>query len=317
MGKRIGELDFLKGICILLMIVFHLVYIGDKYPLTKQFVYTFHMPIFLMISGYLMHVEKPARRFFASMLWIFIPYVIMESGYVVMSSILPVRDKVDDLSAGLWLEKLFLDPMGPYWYLHTLVLCGVTYWVVDRCGKKLDMVSRLILLALCLWIEADCVSLMVLSNAFYFMVGVVLHQCRMAYTGFFRPSWLAIVPLVLLACFPANFERFTLGGMAIVYTVSAFLLAVYGILPVGAARFINYWGANSFVLLVFSPVFTMLVKPLVPLFSFDPTGICFLAVALTLAVAGSWFLARVMDLLHLSRFFWGKDVMLQKYPTAE
>ena len=35
MKNRIAELDYLKSIFILLMIVFHLVYIGDKYPYAK------------------------------------------------------------------------------------------------------------------------------------------------------------------------------------------------------------------------------------------------------------------------------------------
>ena len=37
MKNRIAELDYLKSIFILLMIVFHLVYIGDKYPYAKSF----------------------------------------------------------------------------------------------------------------------------------------------------------------------------------------------------------------------------------------------------------------------------------------
>lgn len=56
MKQRVEEIDFLKCIFILLMIVFHLRYIGDTYPYAKSLVYTFHMPAFLIISGYLMNV---------------------------------------------------------------------------------------------------------------------------------------------------------------------------------------------------------------------------------------------------------------------
>lgn len=45
---RILELDYLKCVFILLMVVFHLVYIGNRYPVAKAFVYTFHMPGFLI-----------------------------------------------------------------------------------------------------------------------------------------------------------------------------------------------------------------------------------------------------------------------------
>ena len=50
-NKRIEEIDFIKCVLILLMVTFHLVYIGNTYPLAKSFVYTFHMPCFLVLSG--------------------------------------------------------------------------------------------------------------------------------------------------------------------------------------------------------------------------------------------------------------------------
>ena len=95
MKNRIAELDYLKSIFILLMIVFHLVYIGDKYPYAKALVYTFHMPAFLIISGYVMNIAKGIRPFLRTMWWIFIPYAVMETGYVIMSAILPVRESVE------------------------------------------------------------------------------------------------------------------------------------------------------------------------------------------------------------------------------
>ena len=61
MESRVKEIDYLKCIFITLMIIFHLVYIGDKYPYAKQIVYTFHMSAFLIISGYLANNRKDAR----------------------------------------------------------------------------------------------------------------------------------------------------------------------------------------------------------------------------------------------------------------
>lgn len=85
MESRVKEIDYLKCIFITLMIIFHLVYIGDKYPYAKQIVYTFHMSAFLIISGYLANNRKDARSFLRKFLWIFIPYACMEAAYTVMS----------------------------------------------------------------------------------------------------------------------------------------------------------------------------------------------------------------------------------------
>ena len=137
MKKRIEQLDYMKCVFILLMIAFHLVYIGDTYPYAKHVVYTFHMPGFLVISGYLFNVGKPLRRFLRSILWIFIPYAIMESGYVLAASVLPIREHIDNLTLPLLLSKLFLNPLGPYWYLHTLMVCGLIYYISDRLSHVL------------------------------------------------------------------------------------------------------------------------------------------------------------------------------------
>ena len=58
MQNRVREIDYLKCVFIVLMVVFHLVYVGDKFPYAKQVVYTFHMPAFLLISGYLANMDK-------------------------------------------------------------------------------------------------------------------------------------------------------------------------------------------------------------------------------------------------------------------
>ena len=91
LSGRMNEIDYLKCVCILLMVIFHLTYIGDKYPYAKQVVYTFHMPIFLLISGYLTNIGKSIKEFLKKYLWIFIPYAVMETSYAVASCLLPVR----------------------------------------------------------------------------------------------------------------------------------------------------------------------------------------------------------------------------------
>ena len=108
MRQRIEELDYLKGIFIILMITFHLVYIGDSYPYAKRIVHTFHMPGFLIISGFLMNISKPWKDFFKTMLGYAIPYCIMESGYIVMASALPIREHVDVLTFGVFVVLLEL-----------------------------------------------------------------------------------------------------------------------------------------------------------------------------------------------------------------
>ena len=175
MKNRIAELDYLKSIFILLMIVFHLVYIGDNIH-TLSFGLYFPHACFLDYFRLCHEHSKGIRPFLRTMWWIFIPYAVMETGYVIMSAILPVRESVEHLSVSLWLDKLFLHPLGPYWYLHALMLCGLVYLLVDKlAGKRSNTVSVLIILTLCYAVLSAC-GILSLINALYFTAGVVLRR---------------------------------------------------------------------------------------------------------------------------------------------
>jgi fucose 4-O-acetylase-like acetyltransferase len=316
MNGRIKELDFLKSIFIILMIIFHLVYIGDSYPYAKQVVYTFHMSAFLIISGYLNNINKETKAFGRSLLWIFIPYVFMEAGYVVMSAVLPVREKVTELPAGLLLHKAIIAPMGPYWYLHTLILCNASYFLIYKVTDKWKGIIRFIILGIFLYILSE-VRLLTFANAIYFLAGVAIRQSGLPIIRVFQPSFLSVVPLVILCCFPENLNRGTLAGVAITYLVISLLLATYTYLPEKVKTLLRYIGSNTLVILLFSPVFTILSKAYLPLFAFDATGICFTIVSVIFVISGCFGVTYVLDRLHISPYFLGKKRMLPPYPPAD
>lgn len=301
---RMDEIDYLKCVCILLMVVFHLAYIGDKYPYAKLVVYTFHMPVFLLISGYLTHIGKPARQFLRKYLWIFIPYAVMETGYAVASSLLPVRQGLEELSLPAVVEALFVSPVGPYWYLHTLILCALLYYAVFRLVRG-QTLTRFIILGLCLYGLAR-LHLLAFANAAYFLGGCILAQSGVQLNRFFRPSLWAAAPLVLLCAVPENLSRGTLAGVLITYLAACLLLRLYPLLTPLLRRGSLYIGRHTLAVLLFSPLFTMLAKGYLPLLAFDPTGMLFLATATALAVGGSFAIEQAIYRLGLSRYFFGK-----------
>ena len=309
MESRVKEIDYLKCIFITLMIIFHLVYIGDKYPYAKQIVYTFHMSAFLIISGYLANNRKDARSFLRKFLWIFIPYACMEAAYTVMSHFLPVRESVAEITPAVLLDKVFLHPMGPYWYLHTLILCSLIYYITFRC-TRLSVVSRLIVAGVCLFAVSYWGGLMNFSNALYFLIGMTVSQSGLRFTQVFRATPLAIVPFAMLCCFPANLDRGTLAGITITWLSISLLLAAYGHLPAQARRLSFFIGRNTLVILLFAPIFTILSKAFLPVFAFDPTGMLFLVTATAFTLCGCMGMAWAMDRLHVSRFFFGKEAIL-------
>lgn len=312
MKSYIPQLDYLKSIFIILMILFHLVYIGDTYPYLKQVVYTFHMPIFLILSGYLSGTDKDMKAFFYSFWWLFVPYAIMETGYIVAASVLPVREQIGGLEISNILKRIFVDPVGPYWYLHTLLLCRTVHYIMSRLiGKRLDNMALLIFLGFCFWGLSMGLNLMSFAYSMYFLIGVGIRKYNLDFLSLFSPSMWSIVPVVVFCCYPCNLMQFNLAGCAIVYFIVSFFLWMYSLLPQRMIGISMIIGKNTLCLLLFSPIFTMLSRMYQPLFMFEPSGICFALFTIILAIIGCLAITWCMDKLKISPWFFGQNKMLK------
>lgn len=319
-AHRIEELDFLKCVMIVLMVAFHLVYIGDSFPAAKEFVYTFHMPVFLMISGYLMNVQKATSAFLRNILFFIIPYVIMESGYTFMASLLPIREHIDNLTISVFFDKLFLHPLGPYWFLHTLIICGLTYFasfripVIERTIHNktplsvLTTLGRIIAMGILLFLLSQA-GFLSFTMAFYFLIGVTLRNTETDFISFFHPSWLSLPALLL---FPLLHKNIPFGDLLTVYLMISFLLALFPHISYRYRRLLLFLGRNTLPIYLFSPIFTILCKSLVVPLSFDPTKILFLVSSLIACISGSLAIAFAMDLCRVSPFFFGSEKILKK-----
>lgn len=309
--RRSEEIDFVKCVMILLMIVFHLVYIGDTYSSAKAFVYAFHMPAFLIISGYLLNMQKSVVEVSKSMMWIALPYAIMESGYIAGAALLPIREHIDDLTILGFLDRLLLNPIGPYWYLHTLIICTMTTRLVFACemGQKHGLVPTLMLSGMFLWCMSNH-GYLAMSSALYFLIGVALRNGGALFSKVFQGSWYAVVIFVAFALMTDSPDRFTLVGLGIVFSAMCTCSKLHELTEQYLPRVNSlclFIGRNTLLLLLFSPLFTILAKTYQPyLLAFEPTGMLFMIISLVLAVAGSLAIGWAMDRLHLSPYFFGR-----------
>ena len=303
---RIKELDFLKGVMIILVITFHLVYFEHLYPYAKQVVYTFHMPVFLVISGYLMNVNKNWKDFLLSVAGLAIPYIIMESGYIVMASLLPINEHIDQLTIGILFSKLLLHPLGPYWYLHSLILCGITYYIIFRYYQA-ERLNQFIMSGLFFYLYSHVLGILPFASSIFFLAGIVLRQCHVGFMQCFQSSAIAVIAFALLICHEQYLSPSTLGGVLIVYLVISSCLFVFKYLHRNITRLIIYLGRNSLPLYVFSPVFTILCKPMIPYLMFDKTGMLFLTASLVICISGCLCIGYLMDVLRITPLFFRKQ----------
>ena len=273
------------------------------------------MPGFLIISGYLTKVNKPVRSYGRTVLWLAVPYIIMEMGYVAMASLLPIKDHIPTLSIEVMLNKLCLRPLGPYWYLHTLIICGTLYFSVFRWAKATTF-SRLIILGIAYYV-LSLSGIISFTCAMYFLVGVLVRQSPLSFLTIFRRSWWSLVVLAILYFYPSAFNRATVGGTMIVYFVFSFLLTVFPYVPIKSKEILLFLGRNSLVLYIFSPIFTLCCKVFIPYLSFDSTRLLFLCISLPICVIGSLGICKVLDLLHLSPFLFGRKHALTSFNSSK
>ena len=342
---RIKELDFLKGILILLVISFHLVYFEQLHPYAKHVVYAFHMPGFLLISGYLMNVGKAPKDFLRTLLWLAVPYFVMESGYIYMASFLPINEHIDHLTPAVFLDRLLLHPLGPYWYLHTLIICGGIYYLVINFKRRpplnlpegrlsaappqksqREVLLRLIVLGLIFYI-LTILPLKGVGGAFYFLAGAAIRQCGKDFRSIFWASPFALLLFATLVLLPISCSFNSLSyllfylllflhhhfsliiSLIIVYFAISSLLWLYRITPPKGGWGVLFLGRNTLPLYIFSPIFTFLCKRFVPFLQFDPTGILFLIVSLVCCVSGGLLIAWFMDLTGTSKYFFGRKAL--------
>ena len=309
MQNRVREIDYLKCVFIVLMIVFHLVYVGDKFPYAKQIVYTFHMPAFLVISGYLANIDKGFGKLARQVKWLFVPYAVMEAGYTYMASLLPIREHIERLTIGVFLDKLLLHPLGPYWYLHTLIICYLVYYATSRLRPRLGVAATLCLMGVAFYAADELLHIVSINNAMYFMAGAAVRMCGVRVMSAFSPTLLSAVPLALLcAMSPDGLDRSTLQGVVMTWLAMSFALAAYPYLGDKLKTATHFIGENTLAILLFSPMFTIIAKRFVPLFSFDPTAMLYTAVSVAFTIAGSMAVAYMMDRFKLSRWFSGKKL---------
>jgi hypothetical protein len=290
---RIEELDYLKGILITLVVLFHLTYFATEYTLTKQFVYTFHMPAFLVISGWLMNIEAPLPRFGRMITKILLPYIVFESGYIVISALKMVAVSIPELNVSTFLYHFFISPVGPYWFLHTLIICAVVYKLWHTIFAS-STSKQAIAMVLTIWVLAQYVHIISFASGCFFIAGAVLRRTNIHITNVLSPNILALIALAVLYTNPAFFVEESLSGIAIVYVMMSVMLLANNLSPHFLRSKVCYIGERTLPIYLYSPLFTFLFKAFKLYFSFDPTRLVFAIVATTCCIIGSLCVDKVV-----------------------
>ena len=326
MKQRNTDIDWIRAILIILMILIHIVSFGNAYPQLKAGILSFMMPTFLIITGYLVNIEKSPKEMGRYLMCLALPYVIMVTGFSVLSYFMPVRDGITELSLSQICEKIFVTSIGPYWFIQTMIICGILYyvsfkgaiWGTLRQGKTtMSTTTSLFIFATLLLLLSKTPALSP-SAATYYFIGAVLRQCHIGFDRIFRPSPVALLLWINLLGLE---EWYDWGTLAIVFScwccISS-LMWIHSLIKrlqdhVSVRKTedtLLYMGRNTLPIYLFHPIFTMAAKFYHPLFSWDRSEIIFALVTIFIAIAGSIGIAKMMEKTRLAYLF-GKGKMLR------
>ncbi|CAH2603057.1 Acyltransferase family protein [Rhodovastum atsumiense] len=308
--------DFVRGVAIVLMVYGHLTHIGSMAAVQNELVswiYTFHMPAFLFISGYFFKVDGDFKdRIVRLGRRLVIPYLLFVTIYLL--GLLAARDlglhsnNPPPSSTIEIFQILFLHaqhPRGAYWFIYTLIVvqfCFICAWFANV--RFYLPAGSWIVIAVVLLALACHAGLLWFSAVPYFLLGMTFALNRAPIPASFGVGLFGIISILLVA--PSEIFSFSFIKIAWCLAAVATLAALSSVVGGHAARFFAWLGRNTLIILLCHSLFVLLMKPLGKLFLLvDPTGILYAVVVTVVTVIGCLAVAAFFDRAGLSEWIFG------------
>lgn len=193
---REAWVDSVKGFGIVLVVVGHVILgILDAKMFTNfkfimeyiiYFIYSFHMPLFFIISGYLYsktwhinNLKEYKDRMVNKVIALYITYVVFCLSYSIVKFIMS-----NSTNSKIGLNKIIsvlFKPIGPYWYLYTLIglFIVIPYLDLKITNKKKILISSFILMFISSYFSTPIAIInYTIKYMFYFYLGSILFNFK-------------------------------------------------------------------------------------------------------------------------------------------
>lgn len=197
--ERDNRIDALKGVLISLVVLGHCLLWGGQKSSVANWIYLFHMPFFVFLSGYLSHANS--RSYWKSVLAIVESYVVFQLIKGILSGYSPIA--------------FLTTPAAMMWYLFALVIWRCLYYLWDIIIKhatekqrnNLNILVAVVLIGLGLAVGLFCQvgKTFALSRIIvflpFFWLGTMAQEFD--FIGFCKkiPRWMAILILIITLSF--------------------------------------------------------------------------------------------------------------------
>ena len=193
--------------------------------------------------------------------------------------------------------------------MHTLFICIMVSYLSSLL--KLNGFNSLLITGSILFCLTTFIEGLHWENVMYFIFGGFIQQLNLKFNQFVVPTFFSLIPVALISIFAINLERSTLSGVGLTFCMVSLLMGMFSYVPKFIKNMFLYLGRNSFSILLFSPIFSILTKQYSAMFSFDFTHLLWTVFSLVLVIGLSLLLAFVCDKMRISRFIIGTNLYLK------
>lgn len=317
--------DWIKGLAITLMVYGHIAHIGSLSLVQKQLVdliYTFHMPLFLIVAGFFFHLRLgPLDTLRKTLSRVARPYLIFISlynlGLIAIQQVGVPTSNTPPGSLEEFVDVVILRPRGGYWFLHSLVLIQAALAVSGYVGARLNHgESTYLVVGLCVLSMICGFGILSPRTVAYFMLGIVLGRLGAAFPASGVLGGVLIAATAVLEA--GDIFRFSIIQIAWCLSIALFLGGVGSYFGGSPIVMVFAWiGRNSITILVLHALFVVMLKPLAPLFlQVEPSGVAYSVFVVTATLPGCMLIGKCLDRGGMSRFCFGTRTIYSRIQSG-
>lgn len=268
--QRFIDIDKLTGVCITLVVFGHLLLPQfehlSHYVVIREFIYKFHMPLFMFLSGFLIALSLKSKgekfdylNYIKGKITKFLPPYVLFSTIFTLVEFLVKKKSFNDLSLDLLYTYILpaKSPAGFLWYIYVLFLfyISIPFLLKLLKGQVIFLVIFGILFQFVNHHITDVLCLKLYSYYFFFVsIGVLVYQNIDKYYFLLdKLGWFFIFLFIVLVAFDLNYDLITKFQLGLVSIPSFHFLArrFDNFLP----NFIVTLGKSSFYIYLMNTLF--------------------------------------------------------------
>jgi fucose 4-O-acetylase-like acetyltransferase len=190
-GGRDPFLDNAKLILVALVVIGHSWTLADENYWTDRiynWMYLWHLPVFVMVTGYLSRSFTFSRRHLERLVTtVLLPYLVFEGLIAIFRVVV----------GGERLEELWIDPHWPMWYLMALFLWRVATPVLRSVRPSVAVGVSLVVSLASGWFATDWLDLnRVMGLLPFFVLGLVARPEHLSRVRTAAVRWVGVAALV-------------------------------------------------------------------------------------------------------------------------